>query len=69
VQNRQGYWLAFTNAENSSFLSFDNHVRSSEVLQSGYDGYARGIDQTAVVIDNVHVCAQGEAPKTSDDAE
>jgi hypothetical protein len=39
------------------------------VLECSHDGDTRGVDQSTVVVDDVYVCAQGEAFDTCDNAQ
>jgi len=54
---------------NGDLLAFDRDVRAAEMLERGHHGYARGVDQGAVVGEEVHVCADLPALLSSNDAE
>lgn len=50
-------------------LALDGDVRASEVLESGDNGDAGGVDESAVVVEEVDVRAHMPAFLTGDDAE
>jgi hypothetical protein len=61
VEYGQRNRIAFADTENGRLLAFDHDIGSSEVLQGCHDSNARSVDETAIVVDNVNIGAEGKA--------
>lgn len=70
MQHAQGHAHALAHAVDAHLAALEHgDVRAAEVAQGGDDGDARGVEQAAVVRQDVHVGAHGPAFGAGDDAE
>lgn len=61
--------FALAGVENLDVFATHFEVRTAVVHESSYEGQAAGVDEVAVVVQDVHVCAHVEAFLAGDDAE